>query len=167
MALQFPWWSAGLAFVTAGDICPGDRDLTPKVVALSLLSYGSQAQFTIPEILDDMHRAVRFIQANAAAYKIDPNRIGITGGSAGGHLSLMQAMSGKKGDSEAKGPIDRQSSRVQVVACFSPPTDFLNCGKPGEYALVSGFQGRGALFVAESELAVLFGPGRFQTVRAS
>ncbi len=61
--------------------------------------HGSQPKFTIPEILEDMHRAVRYIRARAAAYKRDPDRIGITGGSADGHLSLMQ---GTAGDPERK-----------------------------------------------------------------
>ena len=71
---------------------------------------------------------------------IDPDRLGIYGGSAGGHLSLMQGTAGDLGESDAKDPVDRASSRVQAVACFFPPTDFLNYGKPGENAL-----GRGVL----------------------
>jgi acetyl esterase/lipase len=100
--------------------------------------HGSQPKYTIPEILQDMHRAVRFIRHHAKDYHIDPDRIGITGGSAGGHLSLMLATAGTRGDSGAKDPIDRESSRVQAVACFFPPTDFLNYGKPGEIALGCG-----------------------------
>jgi acetyl esterase/lipase len=102
--------------------------------------HGSQPKFTIPEILDDMNRAVRFIRFHAADYHVDPDRFGITGGSAGGHLSLMQGLAGDTGNPKAKDPIDRVSSRVQAVACFYPPTDFLNYGKPGENAL-----GRGTL----------------------
>lgn len=93
--------------------------------------HGSQPKYTIPEVLEDMHRAVRFIRHNAERFKIDPERIGIYGGSAGGHLSLMIGTSGKAGDPEAKDPVDRASSRVQAVACFFPPTDFLNYGRPG------------------------------------
>ncbi len=52
--------------------------------------HGSQPIFTIPEAVADMNRAVRFIRLHAKDYHIDPDRIGITGGSAGGHLSLMQ-----------------------------------------------------------------------------
>ena len=85
-----------------------------------------------------MHRSVRFIRSRAEQYQIDPNRIGITGGSAGGHLSLMQGTAGTLGKPDAKDPVDRQSSRVQAVACFFPPTDFLNYGKPGENALGRG-----------------------------
>src|SRR5687767_5690240 len=102
--------------------------------------HGSQPKFTIPEILQDMNRAVRFIRHHAADYKVDPDRIGVYGGSAGGHLSLMQGLAGDAGDPAAKDPVDQASSRVAAVACFYPPTDFLNYGKPGEIAL-----GRGAL----------------------
>jgi acetyl esterase/lipase len=97
--------------------------------------HGSQPKFTIPEILTDLHRAVRFIRYHAKDYRIDPERIGITGGSAGGHLSLMQGTAGNEGDSKARDPVDRVSSRVQAVACFFPPTDFLNYGGEGKEAI--------------------------------
>jgi len=100
--------------------------------------HGSQQKFTIPEVLEDMHRSVRFIRSMAEQYKIDPDRIGIYGGSAGGHLSLMQGTAGAEGKPDAKDPVDRLSSRVQAVACFFPPTDFLNYGQPGEIALGNG-----------------------------
>jgi acetyl esterase/lipase len=93
--------------------------------------HGSQPKYTIPEILQDMNRAVRFIRYHAKDYGIDPQRIGITGGSAGGHLSLMQGTTGRDGDPKAKDPVDRVSSTVQAVACFFPPTDFLNYGEKG------------------------------------
>jgi acetyl esterase/lipase len=116
------------------------NELIKRGYTVFAVVHGSQPKFTIPEILQDLHRAVRFVRAHAADYTIDPNRIGITGGSAGGHLSLMQGTAGDAGDPQAKDPIDRVSSRVQAVACFFPPTDFLNYGKPGENAL-----GRGVL----------------------
>jgi dipeptidyl aminopeptidase/acylaminoacyl peptidase len=75
---------------------------------------------------------VRFIRYHAKDYGIDPDRIGISGASAGGHLSLMLGTAGDKGDPNAKDPVDRVSSRVQAVACFFPPTDFLNYGKTGD-----------------------------------
>jgi acetyl esterase/lipase len=102
--------------------------------------HGSQPRYTIPEILADMHRAVRYIRHHAKDYQIDPDRLGICGGSAGGHLSCMQGVAGTAGNPKAKDPVDRESSRVAAVACFYPPTDFLNYGKPGEIAL-----GRGVL----------------------
>jgi acetyl esterase/lipase len=100
--------------------------------------HGSQPRYTIPEVVNDMNRAVRFIRYHAQDYHIDPDRIGITGASAGGHLSLMQGTAGDTGDKDSKDPIDQTSSRVQAVGCFFPPTDFLNYGKPGEIALGCG-----------------------------
>jgi len=93
--------------------------------------HGSQPRFCIPEVVQDMHRAVRFIRLNAGRFGVDPDRLGIMGGSAGGHLSLMIGTTGGPGDAGAADPVDRESSRVQAVACLFPPTDFLNYGQPG------------------------------------
>jgi acetyl esterase/lipase len=100
--------------------------------------HGSQPRFTIPEITKDMNRAVRFIRFHAKDYQIDPDRMGVMGASAGGHLSLMQGTAGDLGDKSSKDPVDQTSSRVQAVGCFFPPTDFLNYGKPGENAVGRG-----------------------------
>jgi acetyl esterase/lipase len=45
--------------------------------------------------------------------------------------SLMIGATGGPGDSSAADPVDRASSRVQAVACFCPPTDFVNYGAAG------------------------------------
>jgi acetyl esterase/lipase len=93
--------------------------------------HGSQPRYQVPEIFQDIQRASRFIHHHAKKFGIDPNRIGVTGASAGGNLSLLLGTAGTKGDPKAGDPVDRESSRVQAVACFFPPTDFLNYGKPG------------------------------------
>ena len=95
--------------------------------------HGSQPKYTVPEILKDMHRAVRFVRYHANDYGVDPTRLGMFGGSAGGHLSLMQATAGDKGTPDAEDPVDRQSSRVQTVVAYFPPTDFLNYGEDNRY----------------------------------
>ncbi len=99
--------------------------------------HGAQPQFTVPDAVADVNRAVRFIRSHAKDYAIDPDRIGISGASAGGHLSLMQGTAGDKGDPKAKDPIEQTSSRVQAVACFYPPTDFLNYGGKGKNAFAA------------------------------
>lgn len=129
-------WYSGHEAVNSGSIAEYLR----RGYTVFAVVHGSQPKFTIPEVLEDMHRSVRFIRSKADQYHIDPDRIGITGGSAGGHLSLMQGTAGTPGKPDAKDPVDSQSSRVQAVACFFPPTDFLNYGKPGENAI-----GRGVL----------------------
>ena len=69
---------------------------------------------------------------------MDPQRFGITGASAGGHLTLTMATQGAKGDPNAKDPVDRESSEIACAACFFPPTDFLNYSQPGEDAVGVG-----------------------------
>src|SRR5262249_26205854 len=100
--------------------------------------HGSMPRYTIPEIIQDMHRAVRFIRHTAKEHGIDPDRLGIAGGSAGGHLSLMIGTAGDAGDAKATARVEQQSSRVQAVACFFPPTDFLNYGEKDKLALGVG-----------------------------
>ena len=104
--------------------------------------HGSQPRFTILEIAEDMHRAVRWIRHHASDYSVRPDRLGVTGSSAGGHLSLTLGTQGHDGDPKAKDPVDRENSRVQAVACFFPPTDFENWGAPGDTQVGVGKVGR-------------------------
>ena len=92
----------------------------------------SQPQATVMEITADMHRAVRFVRHHAKEYGVDPQRLGVTGGSAGGHLSLMLATRGAAGPADAADEVDRESSAVQAVAIFYPVTDLLNLGDSTE-----------------------------------
>jgi acetyl esterase/lipase len=129
-------WHSDHAWIAPGPIA----ELLTRGYTVFAVVHGSEPKYTIPEAVGDMNRAVRFIRYHAKDYKIDPDRIGITGGSAGGHLSLMQGTAGDKGNPKAQDAVDRTSSRVQAVACFFPPTDFFNYGAKGKEAL-----GRGTL----------------------
>ena len=137
---------AGVIFCVSGgwfsshdNVNPGSyQPFLKRGYTVFAVVHGSQPKFAIPEVLEDMHRAVRYIRHHAKEYGVDPERLGITGGSAGGHLSLMQGCASKPGDPKAKDPVDRESSKVAAVACFFPPTDFLNYGKEGEIALGNG-----------------------------
>lgn len=100
--------------------------------------HGSQPRFVVPEILEDIHRAVRFVRHHARRFGVDPQKFGVTGTSSGGHLSLMLGLTGGPGKPDAKDPIDRESSAVQAVACFCPPTDFRNWGAAGDDQLGVG-----------------------------
>jgi acetyl esterase/lipase len=116
--------------------------------------HGSQPKFHIPEIIQDVHRAVRFIHRNAAKYGVNPDKLGVTGGSAGGHLSLILATQGGPGKAEARDAVERENSAVAAVACFFPPTDFLNWGKPGDDAVgVGTLKGFKAAFGPRSDTA--------------
>jgi acetyl esterase/lipase len=137
---------AAIVWIVSGGWFSNHDAVNPQPIAEFLkrgytvfaVVHGSQPRFTIPDITQDLNRAVRFIRYHAKDYQIDPDRIGVTGASAGGHLSLMQGTAGDLGDKNARDPVDQTSSRVQAVGCFFPPTDFLNYGKPGENAVGRG-----------------------------
>ena len=97
-----------------------------------LVVHGSAPQFELREINKDIHRAVRFVRCHADDYGIAPQRIGITGSSAGGYLATWLGTTGCAGDAAAADPVERTSSRVQAVACFFPGTDWMNFPNPGE-----------------------------------
>lgn len=89
----------------------------------------SQPQYSIPDEIADLKRAVRFIRYNAKQYGIDGDKIGITGSSSGGHLSLMIATADDPVNKSTTDPVDKVSGRVQAAAVFYPPTDFINFGR--------------------------------------
>jgi acetyl esterase/lipase len=99
------------------------KPLTDKGFTVFAVRHGSSPKFSIPEAVADVRRSVRFIRMNAEKFKIDPDRIGVFGMSAGGHLSLMLGTAADEGDPNAKDPVDRISDRVQAVVAYVAPTD--------------------------------------------
>ncbi|QDT30467.1 Acetylxylan esterase precursor [Gimesia panareensis] len=85
--------------------------------------HGSSPKFKIPEVVEDVRRSVRFIRLHAKDYGVDPSRLGVWGGSAGGHLSLVLGTTSDKGKPEAKDKVLQESDRVAAVAAYYPPTD--------------------------------------------
>ena len=110
-------------------ISESNKLYTSKGYTVFSVITSSQPRYAIPDEVDDVKRAVRFIRFHAADYGIDPAKIGITGASSGGHLALVVATADEKLNPDAPDPVDRVSSRVQAVAVFYPPTDFLNFGQ--------------------------------------
>ncbi|MEW4486962.1 prolyl oligopeptidase family serine peptidase [Thalassoglobus sp. JC818] len=85
--------------------------------------HGSSPVYGIPDAVSDVRRAIRFIRLNSYDYGIDPDRLGVMGMSAGGHLSLMLATTGDDGDPAAVDPVLRTGNRVAAVAALVPPSD--------------------------------------------
>jgi len=81
-------------------------------------------------IVSDVRRAVRFIRQHAGEYGVDPNRIGVYGGSAGGQLALLLGTTADSGDPSASDAVLRESSRVAAVVAYFPPTDLFRFGTP-------------------------------------
>jgi acetyl esterase/lipase len=130
----------GVLLMVSGGWKSGAGSFRPWMVA-PLLRHGytvfavyhvSQPQATVMEITEDVNRAVRYVRHNAREYGVDPQRLGVTGGSAGGHLSLMLATRGGPGSAGGADPVEAESSAVQAVAIFYPVTDLLNLGNSTE-----------------------------------
>ena len=89
--------------------------VTAVVLKYRLGRYG----YRHPVMLQDAQRAIRTTRAKAAEWKIDPNRVGIMGFSAGGHLTSTAATHFDAGDANASDPIEKQSSRPDVaIVCY-------------------------------------------------
>lgn len=112
------------------------KPISDRGYTVFYVMHGSQPEYAVPDAITDVKRAVRFIRYHAADYGIDPDYIGISGASAGGHLSMMIATTGDDGDPSGKDAVDKVSCRVQAVACYFPPTDLLNWKYPGDNAVI-------------------------------
>ena len=72
-----------------------------------------------PAMMQDVLRAIRYVRANAEKWGLDPNRIGVMGSSAGGHLASTALTHFDAGDPGSADPIDRVSSRPNLgILCY-------------------------------------------------
>jgi acetyl esterase/lipase len=98
---------------------------------------GSRSRYPCLEMVENINTGIRYVKAHASEYIIDPERLGITGASAGGHLATLTAITPRQGKPDAKNALLRLSTNVKAAAIFFPPTDFLDWdGKPAD--LVAG-----------------------------
>jgi acetyl esterase/lipase len=92
--------------------------------AVASVEYRFSQKSVFPAQIQDCQAAIRWLRANSRKYNIDPDHIGISGNSAGGHLvALLGTAGGKKAFAPVGGNED-QSDRVQAVCDFYGPTDF-------------------------------------------
>lgn len=137
---------AGVIFCVSGGFFSSKQSIKPDWIktftdrgyVVFAVVHGSQPRFTIPENIADMQRASRFIKHNAAKWGVDPKRLGVTGGSAGGFLSLTLGNNALPAIPDSQDPLERYDSRVASIACFFPPTDVMNYGEEGVVDLGTG-----------------------------
>jgi len=91
----------------------------------ALVAYRLSGEAKYPAALYDCKSAVRYLRANAVNFKIDPDRIGVMGGSAGGHLSGLLAMTGGLPDFEGDGPDKQYSSSVKACIVMAGTQDLV------------------------------------------
>ncbi len=105
------------------QLLPMMAPLTDAGYTVFAVRHGSSPRFSIPEAVEDVRRSVRFIRMESARFGIDPDRLGVFGMSAGGHLSLMLGTTGDDGNPDAKDPLEKVGNRVQAVVAWVAPTD--------------------------------------------
>src|ERR1700722_17458049 len=89
-------------------------------VTAFVLKYRLGPKYHHPIELGDAQRALRTVRARAAEYHVQPDRIGIMGFSAGGHLASTAGTHFDAGKADAADPIDRASSRPDfLVLCYA------------------------------------------------
>jgi acetyl esterase/lipase len=88
------------------------------------VSYRLAPKYQFPAAVHDVKESVRWLRANAKKYHVDPERIGVTGGSAGGHLAQFLGVTADVKGFEGKGGHLDQSSRVSCVVNYYGPSDF-------------------------------------------
>jgi len=107
---------------TAGEIA---ERLVPVGLAVAGVSIRSSDHVQFPGQLHDIKAAIRWLRANANRYRLDPDHIGIMGGSSGGWTAAIAATTGDVPELEGNIGTTGVSSAVQVAIAFYPPTDFL------------------------------------------
>jgi acetyl esterase/lipase len=89
---------------------------------------GSVTKFSAPEMVAHLNEGIRWVKDHSDDYGIDPDRLGLMGASAGGHLACLAAVTADDGTAKSENAGKVAGTRVKAVAVFFPPTDFLDFG---------------------------------------
>jgi acetyl esterase/lipase len=125
---------AAVVWVHGGGWMTGDRARSrEKNIGNTLAGWGyavASISYTLgkgawPQNLYDVKNAIRFLRARGAEYGIDPDRLAVAGGSAGGHLALLVGFTAGK-DWEPTGPYPGVSNQVRAILDFYGPTHHLS-----------------------------------------
>ena len=135
------WWHGG-GPATQFDHVGGWQIFGRRGLAIFSIEYRLGKEGGFPENIRDCRNAIRFIRQNAARFNIDPARIDVTGGSAGGHLSLMVAMVPEDFDDGGPTPgLAGVSAKVSGSFSYIPPTDFVRFWRQGPDDVITNLDG--------------------------
>ncbi|QGJ69189.1 Carboxylesterase type B [Planctomycetales bacterium 10988] len=120
-----------LIWIHGGGWQNGSKDGCPPLrkgyvqagYAVASINYRLSGHATFPAQIEDCKAAIRWLRAHAKKYHLDPERFGVWGSSAGGHLVALVGTSGDVKKFDVGEHLD-QSSRVQAVCDYYGPTDF-------------------------------------------
>lgn len=100
------------------------RQLAERGYVAATVTYRLAPKYQFPAAVHDVKAGVRWLRANADKYSIHPDRIGVVGDSAGGHLVQFLGVTGGVPEFEGDGGNGNQSSRVTCVVNYYGPSDF-------------------------------------------
>ena len=105
------------------------RAMAGRGYAVASIGYRLSSQAKYPAQIEDCRAAIRWLRAHAREYHLDPDRIGVWGASAGGHLAALLGTAAKEKRFDVGENLD-QSSAVRCVIDSFGPSDFLHWGDP-------------------------------------
>lgn len=119
-------------WIHGGAWLAGDKNNCPALVllrdgyAVASINYRLSQHATFPAQSYDCKAAIRWLRAHAEEYQLDPDRFGVWGASAGGHLVALMGTAGDVEELEGDLGTTGVSSRVQAVCDYFGPSDFPN-----------------------------------------
>jgi len=141
----------GLIFIHGGGWKHGSKDdyrvygltFAQKGYVVASVQYRLSGEAQYPAAIHDVKAAVRWMRANADSIGVDPQRIGVAGGSAGGHLAMMIGFTSDVPRFDGQSGNEGVSSRVQAVVNIYGPTDLTTefARQRSTGSLLSGFFG--------------------------
>ena len=119
----------GVLIIHGGGWAKGDKmkfrsiglEMAKRGYVSMAIEYRLSGEEHFPANIHDCHASVRYLRANAKEYKLDPDRIGVVGGSAGGHLAGLLATTSKVKSLHGNGGNEKFSSKVQAAVVMSGP----------------------------------------------
>ena len=148
-------WSAGGKALGGWQLQVAEG-LVGRGYLLASLDYRLAPQYKWPAQIEDVKCAIRYLRAHASTYRLDLNRIGAWGDSAGGHLASMLGVADAGAGFDTSGGYTDQSSDVQAVVDLFGPAD-----------LTAGGWGPNASTVIPSVFGVAPGQSSDALMRAS
>jgi acetyl esterase/lipase len=153
MDLYFPRQAAVIpmpvvVFVHGGGWEIGDKDtpdeIAPEMIGrgyvVAAINYRLAPAWRWPAPIEDVKCAIRYLRAEAGTYHLDPDRIGVWGSSAGGHLAALLGLTDSRAGFDGQGGYADQSSRVQAVVDLYGPTDLPALAQTGSDRMLETLQ---------------------------
>ncbi len=103
--------------------------LAKRGFVTALVSYRVSSEAKYPAALHDCKAAIRYLRAHAEEFRINPERIGVMGGSAGGHLSGLTALTSGNPEFEGDGPNRETSSAIQACIVMAATQDLVEANR--------------------------------------